>query len=138
MRLVLITSIAAVTGALALSGCGGDDEGDIEAFCDKVDEVQAAGDAFAGVTGDDIGAATDALEEAQGLIDEVAEVAPEDIRADVESVQEFFGDFVAEIQDAETPEDFLAVATEFQDEAADFQETTTRLEEYTTENCDEG
>jgi hypothetical protein len=134
MRLVLIGSIAAVTGALALSGCGGDD-GDIDAFCDKVDEIRAADDPFAGVSGDDIEGATAALEEAQQLFSEVADVAPEEIQADVEEAQTFFDDFVEAAQDADSPEDFLAIATDFQDEAQDFEDTSTRLEEYTNENC---
>ncbi len=136
MRLALIGSIA-LSGAFALSGCGGDD-GDIRAFCDKVDEVQSADDPFAGATGDDIASTTAALEKAQGLFAEVAEVAPEEIQGDVEEAQAFFDDFVAAAQDAKSPEDFLAIATDFQEEAAAFEETSTRLEEYTTENCGDG
>ena len=122
-------------GVLALAGCGGDDEDEITAFCDKVDEIRAAPDPFAGLAGDDIGGAQDALEEAQSLFGEVADVAPEEIQGDVEEAQQFFDDFVAAAQDAESPEDLLAVATEFQDQAADFQETSATLEEYTAENC---
>ncbi len=136
MRLVLIGSTIAATGALALSGCGGDD-GDIEAFCDKVEEIQAAEDPFAGVAGDDISGATEALEEAQGLFGEVTEVAPEEIKDDVEEAQQFFDDFVTAAQDAKSPEDFLAIATDFQAEAEDFEATSQRLEEYTNENCGE-
>ncbi|MGI9020043.1 MAG: hypothetical protein ACR2G3_04955 [Solirubrobacterales bacterium] len=136
MRMRAIGSIAAV-GALAFAGCGGDDEGDIQVFCDKVEEIQSAEDPFAGIQGDDIGAATAALEEAQGLFQEVADVAPEEIRGDVEEAQTFFDDFVEAAQDAKSPEDFLAIATEFQQEAEDFEATSQRLEEYTNENCGE-
>ena len=135
MRLKLIGSIAA-TGALALAGCGGgDDESDITAFCDKVDEIRAADDPFAGLAGDDIEGAQAALEEAQSLFGEVADVAPEEIQADVDDAQAFFDDFVTAAQDANSPEDFLAIATDFQQQAQDFEETSTRLEEYTNENC---
>ena len=138
MRLRFLASIAA-TGALALAGCGGDDEDDITAFCDKVDEIRAAEDPFAGLQGGDIAGAQQALEEAQGLFAEVAEVAPEEIQADVEEAQQFFDEFVAAAQDANSPQDLLGVATEFQQQAEDFQATSERLEEYTTENCgDEG
>lgn len=139
MRMRAIGSIAALgaAGTLALAGCGGDDEGDIQAFCDKVEEIQAAEDPFAGIQGDDIGAATAALEEAQGLFEEVADVAPEEIKGDVEEAQTFFDDFVEAAQEAKSPEDFLAIATEFQQEAEDFEATSQRLEEYTNENCGE-
>jgi hypothetical protein len=137
MRTAWIGSLAAA-GALALAGCGGDDNGDdITAFCDKVDEIRAAEDPFAGLQGGDIEGAQQALEEAQGLFAEVAEVAPEEIQADVEEAQQFFDDFVAAAQDANSPEDLLGVATEFQQQAQDFQATSERLEEYTTENCGE-
>ena len=133
MRLKLIGSIAAIV-ALALAGCGGD-ESDITAFCDKVAEIRAADDPFAGLAGDDIEGAQAALEEAQSLFGEVADVAPEEIQADVEDAQAFFDDFVTAAQDANSPEDFLAIATDFQQQAQDFEETSTRLEEYTNENC---
>jgi hypothetical protein len=120
-----------------LGGCGGED-GDIQAFCDKVDEVSAADDPFAGVAGNDIKGATEALEEARALMAEVTEVAPEDIRSDVEEAETFFSDFVEAAKEAKTPQEFLAVATDFQDEAADFQATSQRLEDYTNENCGDG
>ncbi len=135
MGLRVIGSIA-VAAVLALAGCGGDDEGsDITAFCDKVDEIRAAEDPFAGLQGNDIEGAQAALEEARSLFGEVADVAPEEIQADVEEAQAFFDDFVAAAQDADSPEDFLAIATDFQQQAQDFEETSIRLEEYTTENC---
>jgi hypothetical protein len=136
MRRAWVGSLAA-TGVLALAGCGGDDEDEITAFCDKVDEIRAADDPFAGLAGDDIAGAQEALAEAQGLFAEVADVAPEEIRGDVEEAQTFFDDFVAAAQDAQSPQDLLGVATEFQQEAEDFQETSARLEEYTAENCGE-
>jgi hypothetical protein len=136
MRLKVLGSIA-VAGTLALAGCGGDDESDITAFCDKVDEIRAADDPFAGLAGNDIEGAKAALEEARSLFGEVADVAPEEIRADVEEAQTFFDDFVAAAQDADSPEDLLAIATDFQQQAQDFEETSTRLEEYTNENCGE-
>jgi hypothetical protein len=135
MRLSLIGSIAAA--ALALAGCGGDDEDDITAFCDKVDEIRSAPDPFATLSGGDIEGAKQALEDAQGQFDEVAEVAPEEIQSEVDEAQQFFDDFVERAQDAESPEDLLSVATEFQGEAEDFQEASATLEEYTTENCGE-
>lgn len=100
-----------------------------------MDEIRAAEDPFAGLSGDDIAGATAALEEAQSLFGEVAVVAPEEIKGDVEEAQTFFDDFVAAAQDAQSPEDFLAIATDFQKEAEDFQATSDRLEEYTNENC---
>jgi hypothetical protein len=135
MRVKLVGSIA-VAAVLVLAGCGGDDEeSDITAFCDKVEEIRAADDPFAGLQGNDIEGAQAALEEARSLFGEVAAVAPEEIQADVEEAQAFFDDFVAAAQDADSPEDFLAIATDFQQQAQDFEETSTRLEEYTNENC---
>jgi len=135
MRLTLIGSIVAA-GALALGGCGGDDdESDITAFCDKVEEVRAAEDPFAGLAEDDLDGTREALEEARELFAEVAEVAPEEIQGDVEQTQQFFDNFVNAASDAETPQDFAAAATEFQQQAEEFEATSDRLEEYTDENC---
>jgi hypothetical protein len=134
MRPALVGSIAAAV-ALAAAGCGGDD-GDIEAFCDRVDEISAADDPFTNVGGQDIEAAKDALEETRDLMTEVTEVAPDEIRAEAEEAQDFFDEFVTAAKDAKSPRDFLAIATDFQDEAADFQDTSQRLEDYTNENCE--
>ena len=123
--------------ALALAGCGGDDEADITAFCDKVEEIRTAGDPFAGVAGDDVEGAKEALGEARELFGEVADVAPDEIRDDAEQARGFFDEFVDQAQDAETPEEFLATASEFEGEAQDFEETSARLEEFTNENCGE-
>lgn len=133
--LAAIGSVA-VAGALAMAGCGGDD-GDIQAFCDKVDEVSAAPDPFANVGGDDIKGAIAALERARNLMGEVTKVAPEEIRGDVEEAQTFFDDFVEAAKDAKSPEQFLAIATDFQGEAEDFAATSERLEDYTNENCED-
>jgi hypothetical protein len=84
----------------------------------------AAPDPFSSITGGDIEAAKQALEEARSLFAEVAEVAPEEIQSEVDEAQQFFDDFVAQAQDAESPEDLLSVATEFQADAEDFQETS--------------
>lgn len=129
--------VLASAAALAVAGCGGDDEADITAFCDKVDEIRTAEDPFAGLEGGDVEGAKEALGEARELFGEVADVAPDEIRDDADQAQAFFDDFVDQAQDAETPEEFLATATEFEGEAQEFEETSARLEEFTNENCGE-
>lgn len=131
----------AAAGAIALSGCGGDDDDgggdDLQAFCDQVEELRAS-DPFAGLEGsNDLDAVNSALEESQSQIDSVAEVAPEEVQGDVEQIQTFFDDFVSEAQNAETPQDLIQIATQFQDRAQEFQATIQRLEDYTNENCGE-
>jgi hypothetical protein len=135
MRLKLLGSIAAV-GVIALAGCGGDDESDITAFCDKVKELEAAPSPFEGVAQGDIEGTKDAIEEAQGLLAEVAAVAPAEIQDDVDQAEAFFADFVEAIQDANSPKDLLAVSEEFQTQAQDYQAASERLNTYTEENCD--
>jgi len=141
MRANLIVALAAAA-ALALAGCGGDDgdsesDSDIQAFCDKVDEIRAAEDPFAGIQGGDLEQTRAALEEAQSLFGEVADVAPAEIQADVEEAQQFFDEFVTAVNDAESPQELLSIATEFQGQAQEFQATSERLDQYTTENCGE-
>jgi hypothetical protein len=136
MRLPCIAALVA-TGALALAGCGGDDESDVQAFCDKVDEIRAAEDPFANLNTGSVEDTRAALEEAQALFGEIADVAPGEIQEDVQQAEQFFDEFVTAVGDASSPEDLLGVATEFQAQAEDFQATSARLEEYTNENCGE-
>jgi hypothetical protein len=127
----------AVAGALALAGCGGDDEeSDVQAFCDKLAQVRETEDPLAPLLhGGNVEETKQALEDAQTQFAEIAEVAPEEIRADVESAQQFIEDFVAAAQDAETPQDILSIVTELQGRAEELQASGQRLSEYENENC---
>jgi hypothetical protein len=136
MRPLIAIGALAAAASLAVAGCGGDDE-DIQAFCDKVEELRTADDPFAGAASGNIDGAITALREARDLMAEVSEVAPEEIQGDVDEAQAFFSEFVGAAEDAKNPQDFLAIATDFQDEAEDFQATSDRLEDYTNENCED-
>jgi hypothetical protein len=135
---VRLMGALAVAGAVALAGCGGDDEeSDVQAFCDKLAQVRETEDPLTPLLqGGNVEETKQALEDAQTQFAEIAEVAPEEIRADVESAQQFIEDFVAAAQDAETPKDILSIVTELQGRAEELQASGQRLSEYENENCD--
>jgi hypothetical protein len=135
----------AVVGAIALAGCGGDDDGDgdggasggdVTAFCDKVEELQAQDDPFAGVGANDIEGAQDAMNQYVERVSEVVDVAPADIRDDVVEIQTSFQDLADAIGEATTPQELTQAAQQFQEENADIAQTVQRLTDYTEKNCE--
>lgn len=121
-----------------LSSCGDDDDGDITAFCDKVEELNegAASIEEPGPEGDQMAAARADLEQAQDRLAELGDVAPEEIQADLEEVSTFFDDFVAAVSETDSATDFLATATEFQQKGGDVEEPARRLNDYAESECD--
>lgn len=129
-------------GALALGSCGGgdeeSDEGDLQAFCDMVAEVGKTEDPLTPlVERGNVEQTQAALQEAQAQFGEIADVAPGEIRADVEDAQQFLDDFIADVQGAERPEEFLDALTGLQEQAEEFEATGQRLDDYTAENCEQ-
>jgi hypothetical protein len=138
MRTRLIGSLA-VAGALALAGCGGDDDddgGDLQAFCDKAQEVETAGQSLSALQGGDLGAAQEALDETNTQVQEAVDLAPEEIKGDVETVSNFISDLTEKVQDAENPQDLLGVLGELQEGAEEVQTAGQNVSDYVEENCD--
>lgn len=136
MRARLVGALA-TAGVLALAGCGGDDESDLQAFCDKAQEVEEAGQSLGALQGGDVEAAQQALEETSAQVQEAADLAPDEIQPDVETVAEALSDLNDEVADAESPQDLLSAATELQESAPEVQEAGGRVSDYVAENCDQ-
>lgn len=86
------TAIGLLVSLIALSGCGGSDDGDVDAFCTLVQ--QDAGD----LTGQAVDAAS---------LDRLADVAPQEIRSVVEQLGNLARDF-SEIDPTELDQLFAA------------------------------
>lgn len=134
-------------GAIAVAGCGGDEqavedqpEQSVDAFCQQVEEFQAAEDPFQGLAPDDIEGATAGFEQFQSQLDEIREVAPEEIQADVEALQGGVDDIIQELEGIDpnaSPQEIQQQASGLQEEVADVQPAVQRLEEFTNENCEQ-
>ncbi len=126
------------TAVLALAGCGGDDEGDVQAFCDQAQEVEAAGASLSALQGNDVDAATEALTQAANQVQDAAEVAPAEIQPDVEQISQFISAIAGKAADANSPQDFLDLAQSFQDDVSDVQQANQNVSQYVADNCDQG
>jgi hypothetical protein len=86
--LVRTTTAALMLALGALSGCGGDGDGDVQAFCSSFDELSREG--------------ADALTVEQGLdvVDELASTAPDGVRADAATAQEGLHTITEAVEDA--------------------------------------
>jgi hypothetical protein len=139
MRAVPWLAVVLAAGLIGLAGCGGDDdESDVAAFCDKVEELESQPDPFEDIGEGDVEGVRDAFENAEEQFAEVADVAPEEISGDIEEVQSVLSDISSSLEDAESPQDLTAIVDEFQTAGEELEETGQRLEEYTNENCDTG
>lgn len=122
--------------ALALAGCGGDnDASDVTAFCETVEEARAAPDAFDGIRDENLVEAKAALEDSGQRLEELAEVAPDEIREDVERFQDLYQGMLEDVQDAETTQQLFTDAVEYQEQTPGFAETSATLQEFTNQNC---
>ncbi len=84
---------------LVLSACGGDEDGDVGAFCDLVDDASAE-QVFEAVDPDDLEGTLAAVRSALALEDRLAEVAPPAARADVEVLRAYLGDLADGLAEA--------------------------------------
>jgi hypothetical protein len=133
-----VIAALAGTAALALAGCGGDDEGDVQAFCDRAEEAQAASvDLATPLASGDLDAAKDALDEASGQLQEVADAAPDEISEDFAVVSDYTVNLNDQLQDAESPEDLAKLMEESQANAAAVEEAGTNVEAYLADTCAE-
>lgn len=136
--LAAILAIGAI-GAVGV-GCGGDDDEDssVNAYCDKIKELEGQPSPLENLSGGDIESVKEGIAKYQDLIGQVASVAPSEISGDVETVQDTVNTLGDGIRDAETPQQLLQAAQQFQSEAAGVQEASQRLTDYTEENCGTG
>ena len=107
-------ALFSVVALFALGACGGDGGGDVQAFCDKQEEIDSL----------DISD----TESMKNAIEEVVDEAPEEIRDDVEVL----ADALAELDEIDTPEEAQEIMT------TEIQEASERIEKWVDENCEEG
>ena len=72
----------------ALAGCGGDEAGSLEDWCEVNELIYASGNLDAEIEAGEPAELREAFAEARALLDEAARVAPEDILADANTVAE--------------------------------------------------
>jgi hypothetical protein len=108
------TAVGLLVSLIALSGCGGSDDGDVETFCTLVQ--QGAGD----LTGQAVDAAS---------LDRLAEVAPQEIRSVVEQLGNLARDF-SEIDPTELDQLFAAAFD------APARSARQRFDRFVSDTCD--
>lgn len=136
-----VPALAAILAIGAIGvGCGGDDGEDssVNAYCDKIKELEGQPSPLENLSGGDIESVKEGVATYEDLIGEVASAAPSEISGDVETVQDAFNTLGDDIRDAETPQQLLQAAQQFQSVAAGVQEASQRLTNYTEENCGTG
>lgn len=149
----------AVSGLLVavslLGACGGDDDADgaerettttdagpentardqpaqaSAAFCEQADTV-ANDDSLDEL---DINDAVDAAVVEQ-LFQDWAEEAPDGVRGDIETVAEQFAELAQAVVDAREADDPEAAQEELEEQFADFEAATERVEEFVSDACD--
>ena len=109
----------ATSGTLALAACGGGSgRSSTEAFCDDLLAVNEASDDISD-------------EDGLALLQAAADSAPSEISREMDGFVEMFEQVLAFDVAAATDEEMA----EFTNSAPDFEESTTKIEEFATENC---
>ena len=109
----------AASGTLALAACGGDSGGgSTEAFCDDLLAVNEASDDISD-------------EDGLALLQAAADSAPSEISSEMDEFVAMFEQVLAFDVAAATDEEMA----EFTNSAPDFEKSTTKIEEFATENC---
>jgi len=113
----------ATCATLAFAACGGDsdggsDGGSTEAFCDDLLAINEASDDISD-------------EDGLALLQSAADSAPSEISSEMDGFVEMFEQLLAFDAAAATDEELA----EFTASAPDFEESTTKIEEFATENC---
>jgi ABC-type glycerol-3-phosphate transport system substrate-binding protein len=136
MRIKVLGALGLLLAGLALTACGGSSSSsDVTAFCDKVNQLNAAGDPFANVKPGDVQGAKDALTKLNSEIGSVVAVAPDAIKPDVQKMQTTLNDFATKIKGASTPQELVQAAVSFQGEAASLKQTVAKVKTYKQDNC---
>ncbi|MEO8092593.1 MAG: hypothetical protein ABI726_07800 [bacterium] len=131
----LIAALAG-TAVLALAGCGGDDESDVQAFCDQAQEAQASSASLAApLASGDLDAAKVAMDEVTGQLEAVADEAPDEISDDFEVVTSYNTNLNDQLQQAESPKELSGVLQEVSADSADVEEASASVKAYIDENC---
>lgn len=126
------------TAVLALAGCGGDDGGDVQAFCDQAQEALAVGANLAApLASGDVEAAKEAINAASGQLQEAADLAPDEISDDFDVVSGYESKLNESLQDAQSPEEIDGVSKELKKDAQGVTEAGNNVEAYISENCDQ-
>ena len=104
---------------LALAACGGDSGGrSTDAFCDDLLAINEADDDISD-------------EDGLALLQSAADSAPSEISSEMDGFVEMFEQLLAFDAAAATDEELA----EFTANAPDFEESTTKIEEFATDNC---
>ncbi|MEO8092594.1 MAG: hypothetical protein ABI726_07805 [bacterium] len=134
-----VIAALAGTAVLALAGCGGDDEVDVQAFCDQAQEVQAASESLGGqLQGDDLDVAKTAMDEITGQLEAVADAAPAELSDDFDAITAYNTDLNDRIQKSESTDDLTKALALAAEDSADVEEASANLQTYVNDNCDEG
>ena len=125
------------TAVLALAGCGGDDDGDLQAFCDQTLKAQASSEAInAAEEEQDFNALKAAIAQSDEQLQAVAEEAPDEISDDFAAVAGYTADLNDQLQGAESFAD-VELPEELQSGGVAVEEAGNNIQAYTAENCDE-
>ena len=145
MRVKTWAVAGVLASAIALGACGGSSSsggsssgggsGDVTAFCAKVKELNALQNPFANVKPGDVEGAKAAIDKLKSEVASVGAVAPAAIKSDIDTVEKTFADFGTAVKGANTPQEFLKAVQGFQTKANAIQQTVTRLNDYTKQNC---
>ncbi len=142
--------VLAVTGALALSACGGSDDasdtsvatadsaapddavpgGDLETFCAAATDAENAADLSDGA---DAAAVAEQMKVQADLLSELAAIAPPGVKADIELLAKVASDMAAALAEDPTLEKFDGVVESFATEEVD--NASTNVESFLSENC---
>jgi Tfp pilus assembly protein PilP len=130
--------VLAGIAVLALAGCGGDDEVDLQAFCDQTLKAQASSaEVNAAQENDDFDAFKAATAQSNEQLQAVADEAPDEISDDFAAVAGYTADLNDQLQAAESFADLAGLPEELQSGGAAVAEPADNVQAYISENCDE-
>jgi hypothetical protein len=141
--------LVAAVMAVAVAGCGGDDDGDdgardpsadrtaidrapsLTAFCERVEGFQSSPDPGAG----DLDAIKKGFRELRAEIDGLAGVAPSQIEDDVESLRSAYSSVADRVERAQTTQNLVAAIEELGNRQNELVALTERIQSFAHESC---